>query len=139
MSTVFATAADAETAFYDAFMRRDIEAMMQVWDQSDDIVCIHPLGTRLTGVAAIRAAWASIFSHNPQFRFQLAERVVYADAQLAIHIVHEHILIESDAARRPPVIATNVYRHHNDGWRMVLHHASPSQTQQPRSAPEVLH
>lgn len=139
MADVFASAEAAETAFYDAFIRRDIDAMMTVWDTADDIVCVHPLGTRLTGITAVRAAWASIFSHSPSLKFHIAERLTFAAAQLAVHLVHEHIRIESDDNRRAPVIATNVYRYRDGGWRMVLHHASPSQSTAARATPEVLH
>ena len=43
---------------------------------------------------------------------------------------------------RPPILATNVYRRQADGWRLVLHHASPLQvggTPHPRTPPVVLH
>ena len=33
---------------------------------------------------------------------------------------------ESDGVKTMVVLATNVYRRSNDGWRMILHHASPA-------------
>jgi hypothetical protein len=35
--TLFATPQDAEAAFYEAFIKRDLEAMMEVWAEEDDI------------------------------------------------------------------------------------------------------
>ena len=51
-SKLFPTAQDAETAFYDAFERADVAAMMAVWAEDDDVVCVHPSGPRLVGFEA---------------------------------------------------------------------------------------
>ena len=39
-SKLFPTPQDAETAFYEAFERGDIAAMMAVWAEADDVVCL---------------------------------------------------------------------------------------------------
>ena len=46
---IFPTAQDAESAFYEALERCDLEGMMAVWSEDDEIVCVHPAGARLTG------------------------------------------------------------------------------------------
>jgi len=56
---IFPTAQDAENAFYEALERSDLEGMMAVWAEDDDIVCVHPAGTRLTGQDQVRAAGRS--------------------------------------------------------------------------------
>ncbi|TAG83879.1 MAG: DUF4440 domain-containing protein, partial [Betaproteobacteria bacterium] len=38
----FASAEDCARAFYDAFARREIEAIMATWSEDDEIVCGHP-------------------------------------------------------------------------------------------------
>ena len=48
--TLFPTPQDAETAFYDALTKCDLEAMMAVWGDDDDVYCVHPNGARVTGV-----------------------------------------------------------------------------------------
>jgi hypothetical protein len=50
------------------------------------------------------------------------------DGLLAIHVLHEHISVPGEAAERPPAVATNIYQLTEQGWRMVLHHASPVAT-----------
>src|SRR5690349_3843232 len=67
-SKLFPTPQDAETAFYEAFERADLAAMMAVWAESDDVVCIHPSGPRLTGFEAVRESWVQIFSNGSQLR-----------------------------------------------------------------------
>jgi len=46
---IFPTAQDAETAFYEALERCDLDGMMAVWAEDEDILCVHPTGGRLTG------------------------------------------------------------------------------------------
>jgi ketosteroid isomerase-like protein len=53
MIAVFATPEDVETAFYEAIARADLAALMSVWADDEEIVCIHPTGQRLTGTDAI--------------------------------------------------------------------------------------
>lgn len=121
----FATAEAAETAFYRAFMQRDLEAMMAVWAAEDDISCVHPQGARLAGIAAVRASWQAIFSHSAQLEFTIAALESFHDATLAVHVVHEHISVGGNVPAQSPVTATNVYCLRDGGWRMVVHHASP--------------
>jgi ketosteroid isomerase-like protein len=62
MMVVFATPEDVEAAFYEAIARSDLVALMSVWAEDEEIVCIHPTGQRLTGSDAIRDSWRSIFA-----------------------------------------------------------------------------
>ncbi|MCX7168975.1 MAG: nuclear transport factor 2 family protein, partial [Proteobacteria bacterium] len=39
--TIFPTPQDAEAAFYDALERADLEALMAVWAEDEEIVCIQ--------------------------------------------------------------------------------------------------
>ena len=72
--TLFPTPQDAEAAFYEAFMKRDLEAMMAVWADDDEIYCVHPRGPRLTGVAQVRESWRQIFASGQSLRFRLREQ-----------------------------------------------------------------
>ena len=36
------SAAEVEAAFYDALHRADLEALMALWADDEEIVCIHP-------------------------------------------------------------------------------------------------
>ncbi|MEJ2644141.1 MAG: nuclear transport factor 2 family protein [Gammaproteobacteria bacterium] len=120
----FPTPEAAETAFYDALERASLEGMTAVWDDSDEIACIHPGGQRLSGRAAVLSSWRQIFAGGAHLHFSITHRHSIADETLAIHMVDEHIV--SGSRRYPPVITTNIYRRSGAGWRMVLHHACPS-------------
>ncbi len=125
MTTRFDTPREAEVAFYRAFEDRDLEAMMAVWDESDDVVCVHPMGSPLRGPRAVAEAWREILAAEASLRFGIEEIQITHQGPLAIHIVKEHILV---AAGKPvaPMTATNIYRQTPSGWRMILHHASPA-------------
>jgi uncharacterized protein (TIGR02246 family) len=123
--TLFASPQDAESAFYEALTKADLEAMMAVWADDDDVYCVHPNGTRISGVGNVRESWRQIFSSAQTLRFQLRESQVVQGMMLAVHSVYEHITIAGETRARNPMIATNVYLRTERGWRMVAHHASP--------------
>ncbi len=137
----FATAEDAQKAFYAAIERADLTQMMAVWCEDEDVVCIHPGGARHSGIGAVRESWRQIFQHGPQLKFSLIGDRTHRGRMLSIHSVNEQIT--HSAAAHPPanVIATNIFVRSADGWRMLMHHASlvPEVTLQESSSPSVLH
>jgi len=144
MSTkIFATAQDAENAFYEALERADLEAMMAVWAEDEDIVCVHPGGQRLAGQAEVREAWRQMFAGGPGLGVRISQQSVIAGVMVEVHSLHENITVAGEAQPRPPMVATNVYLRTAAGWRMIAHHASPAQAgtaPEPVSVvPKILH
>lgn len=135
-SKLFPTPEDAETAFYEAFERGNLEAMMAVWAESDDIVCVHPQGPRLVGFEAVRESWAQIFSGATQLRVRTIDAQRFDGQSLAVHQVVE-VLSAPSQPQGPTqsVCASNVYELTDDGWRMVVHHASPMPEAAPAEEP----
>jgi uncharacterized protein (TIGR02246 family) len=137
----FPTAQDAEAAFYEALETGDLEAMMEVWAEDEEIVCVHPGGPRICGYEQVRESWSKILGSGQRLRVQLSDQVYVQGMMLAVHSVHENFTMAGDAGRQRPVVATNVYVRQGGGWRMVAHHGSPG-PQAPRSAaetPKTLH
>ena len=130
---VYRSSLEAEDAFYDAFRVGDIEAMMRVWAVTFDIVCIHPSGPRLEGVPEIRKSWDLIFKDDVQRDFRLRCRRVVASNDCRIHLIEENITVAGTSLVSPPILATNIYQQLQDGWYMVLHHASVS----PLATPDI--
>ena len=120
-----ATPDEIEQQFYEALQRADIEALMAVWSDDDEIVCVHPGGPRLLGPAAIRAAFEAMFSHGTvRARPAQVHRVVALSS--AVHSVVEQVeVMLPDGLHQAVVMATNVYHKTPEGWRLVAHHASP--------------
>jgi uncharacterized protein (TIGR02246 family) len=126
-----ATPDELEARFYEALQRGDIEALMSIWADDDDIVCVHPGGPRVVGAAAIRASFEAVFANGP-IPVQ-TEQVRRLDALSgAVHHVIETVQVQTDEGPRTAyVIATNVYLQTAQGWRLVAHHASPGSLQAP--------
>jgi ketosteroid isomerase-like protein len=137
VKTVFSSPEAVEEAFYRALQTSDLKLMMAVWDEDDNISCVHPGGARLDGRAAVRQSWEAILSNSPNMAFRLTDVSHYYDQNLAVHVLHEHIRLGKDSQAQPPVVTTNVYRLTGNGWRMVMHHASP--TRAPTERPTSLH
>jgi ketosteroid isomerase-like protein len=123
---IFPTPQDVEAAFYEALERADLEAMMAVWAEDEEIVCIHPGGPRLVGYASIREAWRRIFDGGARLQVRLSQPTTVQGPLATTTTVMEHIAVRDDESVRAPVVATNVYVRSALGWRMVLHHASPT-------------
>lgn len=137
----YATPQDAEAAFYDALERADLIAMMTVWAEDEEIVCVHPGGQRLAGFAQVQDAWRRIFSSGPRLKVRLSNQVVVQGLLLAVHSVHENITVSGEDQLRPAIIATNIYLRSALGWRMVVHHASsaPAPPDLLAEVPKTLH
>ena len=123
---IFPNPEDAEAAFYEAFERCNLSAMMAVWAHEENIVCIHPQGPRLAGFEAVRASWADIFSSGPNFKMRVSEVRASHGQTIAVRTVYETLVTDPGKTPPPPIFATNVYTLTQNGWRMILHHASPS-------------
>ena len=140
---IFPTAQDAQNAFYEALERCDLEAMMAVWSEDEDIVCVHPAGQRLAGQAQVREVWRQMFAAGPTMRVRITQQVVIAGVMIEAHSVHENITVAGEARPRPPMVATNVYLRTAAGWRMIVHHASPAPgdpvAEPAPGSPKILH
>jgi ketosteroid isomerase-like protein len=136
------SADETEAQFYEALQQGDIERLMAAWADDEEIVCVHPGGPRLVGIAAVRAAFESMFSHGTIDAHP--ERVRRLQSPMsAVHSVLERVnLMTPEGPRSAWVIATNVYQKTPQGWRLVAHHASPGLQDEPAEAAQassVLH
>jgi len=133
---------DVEAQFYEALQRGDIERLMALWSDDDDVVCVHPGGPRVVGVAAIRATFEAIFANGP-IPVRPAECKRVESAGCAVHNLLERVDIASaEGTQTAWVIATNVYLKTAQGWRLVAHHASPGAAREMSEiidAPSTLH
>ena len=133
---------DAEAQFYEAVRDGDLERLMAVWADDDDVVCVHPGGTRVVGPQAVRAAFEAIFANGSIAVHPEHVKRVQAMGS-AVHSVLERIdIVTVDGPRTGWIVATNVYVKTGEGWRMVAHHASlgaPDEIPEILDAPSVLH
>ena len=124
MSVIYTTAEDAEEAYYEAIGRGDIEALMNVWADDEEIICIHPTGQRLVGSIAIRDSWRTIFTNNPRLTVHITHSVRWKSAMLTVHSVIETLYIGEEPTAHGPMLSTNVFQRGASGWRLLSHHSS---------------
>jgi ketosteroid isomerase-like protein len=128
---------DTEAQFYEAMQAGDVDRVMAVWSDEDEVVCVHPGGARLTGVAEIRAGFETILANGGVYAEPERLRRVLTETT-AVHSVLERVQVMSDEGPRLAwVIATNVYVRGPQGWRMVCHHASAGTAHEAREALEA--
>lgn len=116
----------AEAVFYDAFESGDLDAMAEIWAQSNAIVCVHPHGPQLVGYDKVMQSWRNILDHGAAFRISVELVNQYDNGDVAVRFVNETLINENSSAAPVTVLATNAYRRTESGWRIVLHHASPT-------------
>lgn len=108
--------------------------MADLWSRSAQSECIHPMSERVQGHAAILHSWAEIFAHPTSMRFEVVATRRTQIGDLAVHVLHEAIRLENEAAHSR-MIATNVYVREEDGWKLLVHHASPVRRAPARRGP----
>ncbi len=117
---------EANQRFYDAFGALDIEMMDQVWEASDQALCVHPGWQPLVGWQPIRASWEGIFDNTTLMHFNLryVNVAVQGDAGWVTCVENITTVLQGRASDFSAV-ATNIFLRTPQGWRMVAHHASP--------------
>lgn len=123
--------AEANRAFYAAFEARDLDAMGQVWEQSERATVTHPGWPVLRTWPRVAESWQRIFANTYYIQFFLSDEEIVVVGDVAWATLFENILQEV----APPggtqgslgdarVAATNVFVRREERWRIVLHHGS---------------
>lgn len=121
-----ADAARANRAFYRALEGLDLERMRALWLDDPTAKCVHPGGEVIVGTDRIMASWRAIFTSSNRLRFELLEPQLEVVGEMAwasnteiLHVELERGVVLSESA------VTNLFVRRDEGWKMVLHHASP--------------
>jgi ketosteroid isomerase-like protein len=112
----------ANRAFYEAFEQRDLDAMSDLWEHGDDVVCTHPGWRALHGWGAVAGSWFALFGGPQVLQFILTAERAHVSGDTAWVTVEENLITEGSGST---VMALNVFRRVDAAWRMVIHHASP--------------
>jgi SnoaL-like domain len=118
---------EANEQFYRALEALDLAAMERVWLPAADVRCIHPGSEALVGWNVVRAAFAQIFANTQWMRVQPTDVRMQVIGEVGLVACAENITATMDDDVGVAVAqATNLFRHTPEGWRMILHHASPA-------------
>lgn len=112
--------------FYRALESLEIDRMDKVWHHAEWTTCVHPGSQMLTGWDTIRKSWKQIFKGTQDIRFELSDTRVRIENRTAWVTCTENILhLSTSGVSNVAATATNVFLQTTEGWRLVLHHASP--------------
>lgn len=125
----------ANAAFYAALEACDLDAMAEVWDQSERAVVTHPGWPMLRGWASVKESWAAIFRNTNFIGFVLTDEHCAVRGDTAWVTVEENILqatgatggsaADSEHLSGSRAVSINIFVCDGGRWRLVVHHASP--------------
>jgi ketosteroid isomerase-like protein len=118
-------------AFYDAFSRRDMDALERLWAEDGPLACVHPGWDAIRGKAAVLASFRAILEGGASPRIRCFDASAHLFGDVAFVVCRESV---SGAE----VVATNVFTRGQTGddrWKMVHHHAGPVSARRPSSTP----
>ncbi|WP_129841677.1 nuclear transport factor 2 family protein [Streptomyces sp. RFCAC02] len=129
-----AAVAAANTAFYEAVERADIDLLDALWLDDEEISVVHPGWPVIRGRGEVLRSYALIMANTEYIQFFLTDVEVSVRGGTAVATCTENILsggpAEDGGAMGPLVgglvVATNVFRRApGGGWRLWSHHGSP--------------
>jgi uncharacterized protein (TIGR02246 family) len=130
--------AHANRAFYDAFESRDATLMAKVWDDGDDVTCIHPGWEILAGSTLVQKSFELIFANIRSIRFTLEEVTLRIAGDTAfVHCVEDILIDSGNGMVLNRAVATNAFVRRKGKWRMILHHASAFERRMTDSPPSA--
>ncbi len=111
----------ANQAFYDAFEASDIDAMSELWEHSDRVVCTHPGWATLRGWGAVAGSWFGFFDRGERLQFIVTNAHPEVAGDIGWVVCDGNILGSETSGT---VAALNLFARQGDDWRMIAHHGS---------------
>jgi ketosteroid isomerase-like protein len=126
-STLRAEAEEANQALYSAVESGDLDALELLWDETEDVVCVHPGSELLTGRGRVLRSWAGILANIDYLQFVLTDVEVRVSGDVAVVTCGENVLSGDEVGfHGGSAWTTNVFRRRSGRWRLWVHHASPT-------------
>ncbi|MEW2485203.1 nuclear transport factor 2 family protein [Streptomyces sp. NPDC048411] len=129
----------ANTAFYEAMERGDLDELSGLWLPGENLTisCVHPGWPVLSGRGEVLRSYALIMANTEYIQFFLTDVGVSMTGDTALVTCTENILSGGPAENGGElgplvgqlVVATNVFRRTEDGWKLWSHHGSPVLTE----------
>jgi ketosteroid isomerase-like protein len=129
----------ANTAFYEAMERGDLDELSGLWLPGEHLTvsCVHPGWPVLSGRGEVLRSYALIMANTEYIQFFLTDVGVSMTGDTALVTCTENILSggpAEDGGELGPlvgqlVVATNVFRRTEQGWKLWSHHGSPVLTE----------
>jgi ketosteroid isomerase-like protein len=136
MSQYFDTPQDAEDAYYDALEDGDLEALLTVWDTTDDISCLLPMHPLAQGRSAVREVFTRLCARGQGIALSVKHLGWIDGGDVAIHHVEESPQGHAPDGQPPmAVYGVNIFRRGAEGWRLIVHQNAPTAPPAGRAPP----
>lgn len=117
---------EVNNRFYKALGTRDLDLMSTVWVNDKRAGCVHPGWIILRSWEAIKQSWENIFDPEDQVDISLSDVSVYISGNTAwLTCIQQMVYIKRDPVTYNISLSTNIFEKSENGWLMVIHHASP--------------
>ena len=126
--SMFGSASELETSFYAALSAGDIEAMMKLWSEDEEIICILPNLPYAQGHIAVREMWETLFNLG-QFNAHILATHTFDNLLTAVHtlLIHVQLTLANGETQAFNLHTTQVYLKSEQSWRMSVYHATIAQ------------
>jgi ketosteroid isomerase-like protein len=119
----------ANSEFYDALERGDLDALTALWVDGDEAICVHPGLAPIRGAKPVMRSWAAILASTPYLQFVLTDTQAARFGDVGVVSCTENLLSAPEGMPDTmfaggKAVATNVFRYADGRWRMWAHHAS---------------
>lgn len=111
----------ANRRYYEAFEARDLDAMSDLWERSDEALCTHPGWATLEGWGSVAASYFALFQSGQQLQFVLTRERVIVSGDAAWVSLDENLLGDQGGVT---VATLNLFVQRERTWRMICHHGS---------------
>jgi ketosteroid isomerase-like protein len=111
----------ANRRYYEAFEARDLDAMSDLWERSEQALCTHPGWATLEGWGAVAASYFALFQSGQQLQFVLTRERVTVWGDSAWVSLDENLLGDQGGVT---VATLNLFVRRAEAWRMICHHGS---------------
>lgn len=118
----------ANEAFYRAFADRDMDAMDQVWAESEPVTCIHPGWGLVEGRDRVMQTWLAILANSQSPNISCRGARAFVRGETGHVVCFEEI-------EGSFLIATNQFVWEGGRWRMTHHQAGPTSETPPPEDP----
>lgn len=117
---------EVNKSYYKAFENFDLDAMSQIWSNTDDVICIHPGWDILVGWDKVLNGWKNIFMEETLLKFTIRNPNTIILNEVGIVSCIEEIFISSkDTISQTFIATTNLFKHTEQGLKLFYHHSSP--------------
>ncbi len=119
----------ANERFYEAFASLDLEKMQYIWHSAPYVKCLHPGWHIISGFDEVMESWQLIFRNTFSMHFELEEVEAVVLGRIGIVTLRENLLTATHPTELPTRVvlaATNIFELSDDGWKMILHQAGPT-------------